>query len=122
MICITVAQQSRRYARVDMLNASEQAGLVEVRLDRFGKAPDIAEFLTNKPLPVLVSCRRKQDGGEWEGTEEERLALLRQCIASKTDYVEIEIDVADKVRRFGPTKRVISYTNLHETPADIFQI
>jgi 3-dehydroquinate dehydratase/shikimate dehydrogenase len=121
MICVTIAQQSRRFARVDMLNASEQCGLVEVRLDRFSKAPEISELLTDRPVPVMISCRRKQDGGEWEGSEDERLSVLRQCIAAKADYVEIELDVAEKIRRFGPTKRVISYTNLHETPADIYQ-
>src|SRR5205823_4630941 len=63
-----------------------------------------------------------QDGGHWEGTESERLALLRQCIISKADYVEIELDAADEIRRFPPSQRVISYTNLQETPGDILDI
>src|SRR5258708_23392632 len=69
-----------------------------------------------------MSCRRPRDGGLWEGTEEERLALLRQCIISKADYVEMELDVADQIRKFPPAKRVISYTNFHETPANIAEI
>ncbi|HEX3313251.1 MAG TPA: type I 3-dehydroquinate dehydratase, partial [Gemmataceae bacterium] len=52
-------------------------------------------------------------------SEDERLALLRQCVISKADYVEIELESAQAVRRFGTSKRVISYTNLKETPADI---
>ena len=66
-----------------------------------------------------MSCRRIKDGGDWKGSEEDRLALLRQCIVSKADYVEIELDVADQIRRFPPAKRVITYTNLQETPDDI---
>src|SRR5437868_4705033 len=97
MICISIAQQSRRFARADMVNASRQCDLLEVRLDRFGKAPDVGELLTAKLKPVIISCRRPQDGGEWQGSEEERLAILRQCIISKADYVEIEMDVADQV-------------------------
>src|SRR3954462_6296773 len=89
MICISIAQESRRMALADMLNASRQCDLLEVRLDRFGKAPDVGELLPAKPKPVIMSCRRVQDGGEWQGTEEERMALLRQCIISKADYVEI---------------------------------
>jgi 3-dehydroquinate dehydratase/shikimate dehydrogenase len=69
-----------------------------------------------------MSCRRPQDGGAWDGSEEERLALLRQCIISKADYVEIELDVADQIRKFPPTKRVISYTNTDTTPPDIADI
>src|SRR5262245_21565374 len=122
MICISINQESRRLALVDMLNASRQADLLEVRLDRFGKAPDVGELLANKPKPVIMSCRRGQDGGYWDGSEQERLAILRQCIISKADYVEIELDVADEIRRFPPSQRVISYTNLQETPPDILEI
>jgi 3-dehydroquinate dehydratase / shikimate dehydrogenase len=122
MICISIAQESRRFALADMVNASKQCDLIEVRLDRFAKAPDVGELVANKPKPVIFSCRRRQDGGEFEGSEEERLALLRQCIISKADFVEIELDVADQIRKFPPAKRVISYTNFQETPADIADI
>src|SRR5205807_1552400 len=122
MICISINQESRRLALVDMLNAARQCDLVEVRLDRFGKAPELGELLAHKPKPLIMSCRRPEDGGHWDGTEEERLALLRQCIISKADYVEIELDAADHIRPFPPAKRVISYTNLQETPANIAEI
>ena len=111
--------RSRRLALADMLNASRQCDLLEVRLDRFGKAPEVGEMLAVKPKPVIMSCRRPSDGGLWDGSEDERLAILRQCIVSKADYVEIELDVAHQIRKFPPAKRVISYTNLQETPANI---
>src|SRR5438874_1499208 len=122
MICISIAHESRRMALADILNAAPQCDLLEVWLDRFAKAPDIGELLTHKPKPIILSCRRRQDGGAWDGSEEERLALLRQCIVSKADYVEIELDVADQIRPFPPAKRVISYTNFGETPRDIADI
>jgi 3-dehydroquinate dehydratase/shikimate dehydrogenase len=122
MICISIAQESRRMALADMHNAAPQCDLLEVRLDRFAKAPDVGELLTHKPRPIILSCRRQQDGGDWDGPEEERLALLRQCIVSKADYVEIELDVADQIRKFPPAQRVISYTNFRETPPDITDI
>lgn len=109
-------------ALADMLNASRQCDLIELRLDRFEKAPDFSDILAARRKPVIMSCRRPRDGGDWQGTEPERLALLRQCIVSKADYVEIELDVADEIRPFPPAKRVISYTNLTETPADIVDI
>jgi 3-dehydroquinate dehydratase/shikimate dehydrogenase len=122
MICISIGQASRRFALADMVNAARQCDLLEIRLDRFVKAPDLGELLAAKPRPVIMSCRRKRDGGDWQGSEDERLTLLRQCIISKADYVEIELDAADQIRRFPPAKRVISYTNLEETPADIADI
>jgi 3-dehydroquinate dehydratase/shikimate dehydrogenase len=122
MICISIAQESRRLALFDMFNAAPQCDLLEIRLDRFGKAPELGEILAKKPRPVIMSCRRPQDGGAWDGTEDDRLAILRQCIISKADYVEIELDIADQIRPFGPTKRVISYTDLRKTPVDIADI
>jgi 3-dehydroquinate dehydratase/shikimate dehydrogenase len=122
MICISIAQESRRFALVDMLNAAKQCDLIELRLDRFEKNADIGELLQHKTRPVIMSCRRPKDGGEWDGSEEERLALLRQCIVSKADYVEIEVDVAGQIRPFPPAKRVISYTNLQETPKNLPEI
>jgi 3-dehydroquinate dehydratase/shikimate dehydrogenase len=119
MICITINQESRRLALADMLNAGRFGDLLEVRLDRFGKAPDLGELMAAKQKPVIMTCRRGSDGGFWDDSEPERLAILRQCIISKFDYVEIELDVADDIRPFPGAKRVISYVNLEETPEDI---
>lgn len=122
MICISIAQESRRLALADLFNASRQCDLVEIRLDCFENAPDIADLMAHKRGPVVMSCRRERDGGYWKGSEDERLALLRQCIISKADYVEIELDAADQIRRYPPSQRVISYTNLSETPPDLDEI
>jgi 3-dehydroquinate dehydratase/shikimate dehydrogenase len=122
MICVSVATESRRMALADMLTAARQADLLEVRLDRFEKAPDFKDILAARRKPVIFTCRRPCDGGEWQGSEDERLALLRQCVVQKADYVEIELDVADQIRPFPGSQRVISYTNLNETPPDIHEL
>jgi 3-dehydroquinate dehydratase/shikimate dehydrogenase len=122
MFCVSIAQQSHRMALVDMYNAAPMCDIIELRLDRFEKAPDFQQLLEKKYKPVIVSCRRKQDGGEWEGTEENRLAVLRQAVLAKADYVEIECDVASQIRRYGQTKRIISYTNTMEVPDDLTEI
>lgn len=122
MICISIAQESRRLVLADMLNAARQCDLLEIQLDCLGKSPDLGELLAHKPKPLILSCRRLKDGGSWHGTEDDRLMLLRQCLVSKADYVEIELDVADQVGQLPPAKRVVSYTNLEKTPANIAAI
>lgn len=122
MICVSIAQTSQTLALVDMLNAGRACDLIEVRLDRFTNPPEIKELLATCPKPAIVSCRRVKDGGHWEGSEASRLALLRQAVLDKADYIEIESDVADQIRRFGPTKRIISYTNTSEVPGDLESI
>ena len=120
MICVTVTQQSRRLALASMLNAARMsADLVEVRLDAFDQQPDLTEFLAARRTPILMSCRRQRDGGEWKGSEEARLALLRQAVLAGVDYVAIEHDVADQIQPYGSTKRVICYTNIDETPSHV---
>jgi len=112
MICISVTPESRKFAKVDMLNASRHCDVIELCLDHLVKEPDVGDLLKDVGKPVLVSCRRERDGGQWKGSEEDRIALLRQAIVSGPAYVELELDIADKIPRFGETKRVVSYTSL----------
>jgi 3-dehydroquinate dehydratase / shikimate dehydrogenase len=122
MICISIYQESRRFALVDMLNAARQSDLLEIRLDHFAKDPEVGELIQAKPKPLIFSCRRPQDGGDWDGSEDERQALLRNCIVAGADYVELELDIAAQIRKYGATKRVVSYTNLENTPPNIAEI
>src|SRR5262245_31898392 len=120
MICVSIVQESRRLALADMLNAAMLgADLIEVRLDKFEKDANLTELVAARRKPILFSCRRRQDGGEWAGADDERLTLLRAGVVAKADYVEIELDEADQVRPFPGCQRVVSYTNLTETPRDI---
>ncbi len=122
MICITVNPSSRKLAKVDLLNAARQCDMVELCLDRFVKSPDIPDLLKVIDKPVLISCRRRQEGGHWDRGEEERLKLLRTAIVAGPAYVELDLETAAKIPRYGATKRVISYTNLEQPIARITPI
>lgn len=119
MLCIAVAPESRRLGKVDLFNAAPQCDLIEFRLDRLGKEPDIKEMMEGISKPILVSCRRQEDGGAWDGSEEERLVQLRTAIIAGPAYVELELDIADKVPRFGNTKRVVSVTDTQRPLRDL---
>lgn len=114
MLCIAVAPESRRLGKVDLFNAAPQCDLIEFRLDRLGKEPDLKEMLEGISKPILVSCRRRSDGGHWSDSEEDRLLQLRTAIIAGPAYVELELDIAAKIPRFGTTKRVISFTSLEK--------
>jgi 3-dehydroquinate dehydratase / shikimate dehydrogenase len=119
MLCISVAPVSRSLAKADLLNAAGQCDLVELCLDHFLKEPDPGDMLKDIPKPILLACRRPQDGGKFEGTEDERMLLLRQAIVAGPEYIELDLDAAGKVPRFGKTKRLISLTSLGGPPDDL---
>lgn len=102
--------------------AEQGAQLVELRVDYIMRAVNLKRLVADRPCPVIITCRREQDGGKWEKSEEERLMLLRSAIADGVDYVDLEEDIAASIPRFGKTKRIVSYHNFHETPKDIREI
>jgi 3-dehydroquinate dehydratase/shikimate dehydrogenase len=99
--------------------ARRGATMIEVRLDFLAKAPDFKRLLAQKPCPLVATARRQADGGRWTASEDARQTLLRQAIVAGFDWVDLETDIADKVRRFGQAKRIISYHNLREIPVDL---
>ncbi len=102
--------------------AENGAPLVELRLDWLKRTPELQRLLTDRPTPVIVTCRRPEELGKWRGTEEQRQTLLRQAIVLGAEYVDLEIDIAEQIPRYGQTKRIISYHNFKETPDDLEEI
>nr|MCU0718216.1 type I 3-dehydroquinate dehydratase [Pirellula sp.] len=101
MLCVTIARTRHKHMIAEHQQVAEQgAKLVELRLDYIGRSIDLARLLKNRPTPVVVTCRRREDGGRWERTEEERLMLLRSAIAMGVEYVDLEDDTAAKIPRY----------------------
>ena len=120
MLCVTIARTRHKQTIAEHLQAAEiGAKLVELRLDYIGRSIDLTRLIKNRPTPVVLTCRRKEDGGRWERTEEERLMLLRSAIAMGVEYVDLEEDIAAKIPRYGKTKRIVSLHNFEGTPDDL---
>ena len=122
MICISVTPASRTLAPADLLNASRKCDLIELCLDHFINEPDVGELIKMVDKPILVSCRHEQDGGAWKGTETQRMSLLREAIVAGPAYVELDLEMAQNIPRFGKTKRVIAHTNLNRPLTKIDEI
>ncbi len=119
-ICVVIARTRHKMVQAEIQEAAKKgAGLLELRLDYLARAPDFKRLLVDKPCPLVATVRRVADGGRWTGTEDARLALLRQAIVSGFDWVDLESDIANKIPRFGKTKRIVSYHNMREIPADL---
>lgn len=123
MICVSIGRGRHRMMMAEHKHLAEQgAELVELRLDYIRRAVNLKRLLNDRQCPVILTCRRKVDGGRWEGTEQDRQMLLRAAIAEGADYVDLEMDIADSIPRYGNTQRIISYHNYDETPDDIEEV
>jgi 3-dehydroquinate dehydratase / shikimate dehydrogenase len=123
MLCVTIGRTRHKYMLAEYQHLSEVgADLVEMRMDYIGRAIDLRRLLEDRRAPILVTCRRREDGGRWDKTEHERLTILRSAIASGVDYVDLEEDIAANIPRYGKTKRIVSLHNFEETPANLEEI
>ena len=120
MLCVTIARSSHKQMIAEHQQvASEGGNLAELRLDYIRRSVDLGRLLKDRPTPVVVTCRRPEDGGRWMRSEEERLMLLRSAIAMGIEYVDLEADTALKIPRYGKTKRIVSHHDFTGTPEDL---
>ena len=123
-VCAAVARTRHKMMQAELKAAAERGcKFLEVRIDFLAKAVEFNRLAPAKGCAWLGTIRRPADGGRWSGTEAERQMVLRQAVVSGVlDWVDVETDVADTVRRFGAVKRVVSYHNMTETPPDLDDI
>lgn len=123
MICVSLGRTRHRMMIEDhKALAAKGAQLVELRLDYLSNPPDLGRLIPSRPTPVVITCRRPADQGRWKEDEDQRLRLLRSAIVMGVEYVDLEEDAAEKIRRYGSTKRIVSYHNFEKTPEDLSAI
>ena len=120
-VCVVVGRTRHKMMQAELQEAVKRgAKFVEVRLDFIAKAVDFTRLAPFKGCPWVATFRRPADGGRWPASEETRQVLMRQAIVSgHFDWIDVEMDVAATIRRFGTVKRVVSYHNMKETPVDL---
>jgi 3-dehydroquinate dehydratase/shikimate dehydrogenase len=120
MICVSIGRGRHRHLIAEHKHLVEQgAELVELRLDYIHRDVNLKRILTDRPGPVVVTCRREEDGGKWRRSEHDRITLLRSAIAEGVEYVDLEEEIAGEIPRYGKTKRIISLHDFEKTPEDL---
>lgn len=84
---------------IDILNENAMyASILELRLDALNiydktQIEEAIAFPTKVNKPVILTFRRKEDGGYLDITERKRLAVLTQVIQGQFSYIDIETNV-----------------------------
>ena len=66
------------------------ADWIEVRLDVLPPATDPGDVLPAIDLPVLIACRTPRDGGRYEGSTEDRRALIQRWVDAGVEGLDLE--------------------------------
>ena len=119
MICASITESDMdSMVRVANLVSSD---IVEIRLDYIRDFSCI-ERLREIKKPLIATCMPKFEGGNFEGSEEERIALLLRAIEF-SDYVTIELrteknlisKILKSAKRNG-VKVILAYHDFESTP------
>lgn len=126
MICIPIVAKDQRAALMQMERGFPLADILELRIDRI-KNLNLEGLLRRKRGRVLVTNRRKDEGGGFSGTERERVELLKEAVALGVDYVDIEVRTEEALitelwakigNHHGRVKWIVSHHDFSGTPSE----
>jgi len=125
MICVSVKANTTSDTLHKILKAKRAgADMVEIRLDYIKDIKDfnLETLLSKKTLPAIITARPTWDGGNFSGSENKRIALLRQAIELGAEYIDLEFKAYKDIIR-KQTKLILSYHQMSFAPiGNIFSI
>jgi 3-dehydroquinate dehydratase type I len=125
MICIPIMANTQDAALMQIERSFPLADILELRIDHIEDV-NLEALMSRKRGKILVTNRRKDEGGRFSGTEGERVELLKEAVGLGADYVDIEMGTAEALikelaakvgNNHGRTKWIISHHNFSATPS-----
>jgi len=116
-ICVTGAEPSLAQV-ADRIRALPEASRHEVRVDLLeaGAPADLASLPARDRL--IVTCRRAEEGGRFQGADADQVAWLRAALAAGVAAVDVEAAAPEPVWRAladVEAPRLIASVHVHET-------
>jgi 3-dehydroquinate dehydratase type I len=98
-------------------------GIAEIRLDLM-ESFDLARLIRESPCPLIITCRPPREGGRFDGSEDARLAILRQAMQLECAYVDIEWDSVAKLREHprNSTQLIVSRHWTDHMPTELLSV
>ena len=120
LICVSIMGKSTAQMRKSMMRAAREGDMVELRIDGLEKVR-FDELLPFHESPLIVTDRRKEEGGLCQRSDGERVSNLKKACEHGATYVDLEYATPEELRNSlmesrGRTKVILSYHNPKETP------
>ncbi len=126
MLCLTLTGATIEENLAQVARNRQWISLLELRIDllREDALSRASEFPTLVDLPVVLTCRRTEDGGACTLGERQRQALVRKVAEGPFAYVDIEDDVKksdfETELRSRGISIIRSFHDINGMPADIY--
>ena len=126
LLCSVIVGPSLEEIKKQIEQVNAQVDLLEMRFDKF-VLEDFSPFeyiLKSCIIPMIFTLRPLRQGGEFKGSEEERMAIFAHLLSFSPAYVDLEYDVSEiflvKVRETHPlVKIILSY---HDFKSEDFKL
>ncbi len=138
-LCVAITVESLDQALAHAAIAAERgADLVEFRIDTF--TDDVAaveQLVQQSPLPCIITCRIKDEGGDYDGDEQTRIAVYEHAGLQQPAYIDVELvayrasaNIRQKVKlvvdhpkqgKSTDTGLILSAHDFDKRPTDLYQ-
>jgi len=103
LVCVPILVNDVAHAAADAhAAAAAGAAMVEFRVDGFyataADIPAVLHLLAECPIPAILTCRIEAEGGHYDGTEEDRVALFEAAGVSDHPprYIDVELSAYER--------------------------
>jgi len=122
--CVSIAENSTDRIKKNLKDALKKSDYVEVRFDflKTEEIPKTLEIIKGDIKKVVCTLRPKLEGGKFEGSEKERVAILKLIAEYNPFLLDIEFNTIKKNRELvkylktTKTKLLISWHDFKKTP------
>ena len=121
-ICVSLSEPSLQKSLVKAKQLATVADVIEVRLDLLAEKA-VTPFLHALQTPLLFTNRPEWEGGNFRGTEQQRLAPLLEAAENGAAYIDLEIRAVEhswttllKACANTPTMIISSWHDFKTTP------
>lgn len=124
-ICLVLTASTIEENKTILERNRSHIEMAELRTDllRNDQYEKVAPFSVAAGLPLILTCRKPEDGGRWDGSEEERRSLLNQWLEGGFSYIDLEIGLIDealvKKARDRNVKIIRSFHDFEGVPSDL---
>jgi len=98
MVCVPVVALSNEEALKQLNSCLSLADFVELRID-FIKDVDLKSLLSRHSNRIMVTNRKKDQGGEFTGEDKNRFRFFEEAISFGAGFIDIESNTDDVFRK-----------------------